>query len=188
MSEVFEGISYRNDLSEALSDALGKAKAKLKANYISWSLDFVRGGSGGFTGASHVLVGIAASVADDAEAKTGAYFEMRDASVSDKVFVLKLTDPYLIAHARRVLDKRELTRVHVIGRIVETPAAYNPGWSFHLDPASIDFFEVAIEVCDATADYIDDHVSKGQGSPLPEGRWCPWSSTLTREVDGRQFL
>jgi hypothetical protein len=186
MAEIFEGVSNNNDISEALSNALANAKAQLGANHISWALDFVRGGSGGFAGADHLQVGIAASVSEGVEA-TDAYFEMRDASVSERAFVLKLTDPDLIAHARRVLDKTELDRVHIHGTIVEKPAIYNPGWSFHLDPASIDFFEVAIEVCDATADYVEDHVAKGQCSPLPDGHWCPWSSMLTKEI-GRQAV
>jgi hypothetical protein len=186
MAKIFEGESYRNDISEALSNALEKAKEQLSANHISWSLDFVRGGSGGFTGADHLQVGIAAS-ATEAETKEDAYFEMRDFSVSEKAFVLKLTDPDLIAHARRVLDGTETDRIHVSGTIVDKPADYNPGWSFHIDPASLDFFEVAIEVCDANADYIEGFVSKGQGSPLPDSHWCPWSSMLTKEIDGRQF-
>jgi hypothetical protein len=44
------------------------------------------------------------------------------------------------------------------------------------------FFEVAIEVCDATMPYVEDHLDEVGGAFLPGGYWCPWTSRLTREV------
>jgi hypothetical protein len=109
-----------------------------------------------------------------------AYFAFRQES--DREFVFELTDTELIAHARRILSGEETSQVHVHGRIVKRPQPYNPSWSYHLDPNSIRFFEVAIEVCDASMDYVEDHLDEACGPFLPGCHWCPWSSRLTREV------
>ncbi|WP_437727156.1 BP74-related protein [Sorangium sp. So ce861] len=99
-----------------------------------------------------------------------------------KEFIFETTDEARIAHARRILSGEEPHEVHVMGRIVKRPAPYNPGWSYHLDPATIAFFSVAIEVCDASATYVEDHLDEACGAFLPGCHWCPWSSKLTREV------
>lgn len=69
-------------------------------------------------------------------------------------------------------------------RVTRSPrwAPYNPRWSFHCDPATVGFFDVAIEVCDATLPYVEDHLDEAGGAFLPGAYWCPWSSKLTREV------
>jgi hypothetical protein len=71
------------------------------------------------------------------------YFTVGE-SGSDARFVIRLDSSEKIAHARAILDGSETLRVHVQGTIVRAPAPYNPTWSFHLDPASIDFFAMAI--------------------------------------------
>ena len=97
-------------------------------------------------------------------------------------FVIELVDRSKIDHARRVLRGEELFRVHVQGTIVKESALYNPDWSYHLEPESIDFFELAIEVCDASIKYVDEHLDEVGGATLPGSHWCPWSSQLVDEV------
>ena len=97
-------------------------------------------------------------------------------------FVFELTDEAKIAHARKVLAGEEQARVHVIGRIIKRKQDYNPKWDFYLDPGTIDFFEVAIEVCDANMSYVQDHLDEACGPFLPGCVWCPWDSRLVREV------
>ena len=110
-----------------------------------------------------------------------AYFEFSDVD-PEKRFVIKLVDPKKIDHARRILKGEEKSRVHISGIIVKEKAQYNSRWSYHLDPNSIDFFEVAVEVCDSSMQYVEDHLSEVGGSFLPENRWCPWSSKVVREL------
>ncbi|PRY00758.1 calmodulin [Allonocardiopsis opalescens] len=97
-------------------------------------------------------------------------------------FVFKLTDDARIAHARRIVSGEETERVHVHGRIIKRQMPYNPRWDFSLDPDTVDFFEVAIEVCDANTQYVNDHLDEAGGAFLPGGHWCPWSSRVIREV------
>lgn len=113
-----------------------------------------------------------------------AYFRFTDTDGEPR-FVIQLFDAAKIAHARRILRGEELSRVHVHGTVVKEPAPYNPGWSFHLDPISIDFFEFAIEVCDASIQYVEEHLDEVGGSTLPGSHWCPWSSRLVDEVEAR---
>jgi hypothetical protein len=97
-------------------------------------------------------------------------------------FVFLTTDPVRIEHARRILSGEETEAVHVSGVIVKSPAPYNSRWRFHLDPETISFFAVAMEVCDATITYVAEHLDEVGGSFLPSSRWCPWTSRLIREV------
>jgi hypothetical protein len=83
-------------------------------------------------------------------------------------FVIELRDPDKIAHARRILSGEERSRIHAQGTVVKASAPYNPGWSFHLNPGSIDFFELAIEVCDASTQYVEDHLDEVGGPPYPD--------------------
>ncbi|MEV4000662.1 calmodulin [Actinomadura sp. NPDC049753] len=102
--------------------------------------------------------------------------------VSREQFVIKLTDPAKIQHARDLLSGDSADRPHVVGRILTRSTPYNPRWSYHLNPDTIDFFDVAIEVCDATMPYVDDHLDEAGGAFLPGLVWCPWSSRLVREL------
>jgi hypothetical protein len=109
-----------------------------------------------------------------------AYFAFKDNT--QKEFIVKLTSDQRIAEARRILSGEEQESVHVMGRIKKQKAPYNPAWDFHIDPDTVTFFTVAIEVCDASIPYVDDHLDEACGAFLPGCFWCPWSSKLTREV------
>ncbi|MEH2433373.1 MAG: hypothetical protein V7K25_03825 [Nostoc sp.] len=41
---------------------------------------------------------------------------------------------------------------------------------------------MAIEVCDATTNYVNDHLDEVGGAFLPGLFWCPWSSQLVKEI------
>lgn len=110
-----------------------------------------------------------------------AYFAFRGYEAQE--FIFELTDDAKIAEARDILSGKETNRVHVMGRLRKQPQPYNPEFSFHLDPPTINFFEVAIEVCDATMRYVEDHLDEACGAFLPGCFWCPWDSRLVREVE-----
>ncbi|NBD07408.1 MULTISPECIES: calmodulin [Corallococcus] len=97
-------------------------------------------------------------------------------------FIIELTDEAKIAHARRILSGEEKNEIHIHGRIIKRTVPYNPKFSFHIDPATINFFQMAIEVCDADMTYVEENLDEAGGAFLPGNHWCPWSSTLTREV------
>lgn len=109
-----------------------------------------------------------------------AYFAFTD--YSGKEFVFLLNNPERIEEARRILSGQETMSTHVMGRIRKTKAPYNPGWDFILDPDTVSFFTVAIEVCDSSIEYLEDNLDEACGAFLPGCFWCPWSSRLTREL------
>ena len=115
---------------------------------------------------------------------SSAYFRFTDTNGQPR-FVMELNDDAKIAHARRILSGEETSRIHVHGRIIKRAAPYNPGWNYHLDPITIDFFDVAIEVCDSSMQYLEDHLDEAGGAFLPGAHWCPWSSRLVDEVTPR---
>jgi hypothetical protein len=110
-----------------------------------------------------------------------AYFEF-DYPPAPETFVFKLTDSAKIQEAKNILSGKQTDKVHVMGKIIKRPAPYNSKWNFHLDPATIQFFEVSIEVCDAGIAYTDDYLDEACGVFLPDCIWCPWGSRLLREV------
>ena len=112
-----------------------------------------------------------------------AWFTFTDAS--EETFVARIDDPDVIAHARELLAGTETADPLIGGIVVTQPAPYNIGWSYHLDPESIFFFEFSIEVGDATMRYIEEHVDEVGGAFLPGSRWTPWTSVLLEELQAR---
>ncbi|KAI7884484.1 uncharacterized protein EV154DRAFT_554901 [Mucor mucedo] len=110
-----------------------------------------------------------------------AYFAFKTHGTTDE-FVFKLTDDKRIKHARDLLSGATDDEPYVMGRIRKQTASYNPKYSFHLDPEAITFFNMAIEVCDATLPYLEEHLDEACGAFLPGCFYCPWTSKLTREV------
>ncbi|WP_225097815.1 calmodulin-binding protein [Streptomyces sp. CoH27] len=130
--------------------------------------------------AAGLLALTAAHAAPAKAADERAYFVVEGAP--KERFTIELTDPAQIQHARELLSGETRDEPHVLGRIVKRPAPYNPPWSYHLNPDTIRFFDVAIEVCDASPQYVEDHLDEAGGAFLPGLVWCPWTSRLVREV------
>lgn len=108
-----------------------------------------------------------------------AWFSFTDAS--NEVFVFRLVDGAAIAHARALLagaadDPR------IAGTVVKSEAGYNVGWSYHLDPSGVFFFEVSTEVGDSTMRYIEERLPQVGGALLPGSLWTGWSSVLVDEL------
>jgi hypothetical protein len=117
-----------------------------------------------------------------------AYFEV-GFPPQDLTFTIMLTDTARIQEARDIVNGVETEKVRVMGTIVKAPAFYNPDWSYHLAPSSIEFFEVAVEICDAHPQYVEEHLEEVCGAFLPNCVWCPCSSVVTGEVHiSRQFF
>jgi tRNA/tmRNA/rRNA uracil-C5-methylase (TrmA/RlmC/RlmD family) len=98
-------------------------------------------------------------------------------------FVFELKDQHKIDKARKIVSGEEQDEVHVHGRIIKRQQPYNLDWSYHLDPSTIDFFQMAIEVCDANMSYVEEHLDEAGGAFLPGAHWCPWDSRVIKEVE-----
>lgn len=109
-----------------------------------------------------------------------AYFQF-DVPPATDTFIFLLTDPGKIDEARRMLSGQSPPR-HVMGEIVKQPAAYNPPWHYHLALDSVQFFDHAVEVCDASIQMVEEHLQEACETFLPDCIWCPWNSRLLQEV------
>ena len=184
-TQNFTGTSKNGDINEAIANAIQKAKVALQTDIIEWTLNTTKGRNGGFLLIDDLEVEIMASapVQKDAFPKnTEAFFICTD--IDGNYLTIKLVEPDKILHARRILRGLEATRTSVQGIIVKEQAPYNTDWSYHVEPKTIDFFEVAMEVCDATIQYVEDNLEDVGGAFLPGNHWCPWTSKLVREVEG----
>jgi hypothetical protein len=121
-------------------------------------------------------------VAETAPSKA-AYFKVEGGPLTTDIFIIELTDPDKIETARTLIKESQSLRLHVGGTIVKERAGYNEPWRFHLDPASIYFFEMAIGTCDATTSYVEAHLDEAGGAFLPDLNWCPWTSKVVEEVE-----
>lgn len=180
----FKGISTSGDFNEALSNAIQDAKEKLHADHIAWEISKISGRSGGFILENILEVTVSVAPPTLAEDQSQAYFQVMDSA--EKIYVIKLVESSKIEHARKTLSGKETKRVHIQGTIVKEPASYNEGWSFHLQPSSIDFFEMAMEVCDSNVELVANDLASVGGAFLPGNHWCPWASRLVREIDFKE--
>jgi len=131
--------------------------------------------------ASLVVAFIVLLAAAAASARREAAYFVFDYPPGPEEFVIKLTDPVRIAKARRIVAGEE-PALHVMGKVVGGRARWNRRWHFRLAPRSIEFFELAVEVCDAGIAYVEEHRRAVGGAFLPGRIWCPWGSRLLREV------
>lgn len=122
------------------------------------------------------------SIATPSTGPTLFGFSQTDPTGAEHTFIFELRDPAKIREARAILANPSTPKRHVQGKVIAQAMPYNPGWTFHLAPNTIAFFEMQIEVCDANVTYVRDHLDEVGGSFLPKSLWCPWTSRLAREI------
>ena len=88
----------------------------------------------------------------------------------EETYKIALATPELVEHARQLLEGEEVAAIPV-GRIVRDDPSVNAPWSWHIDPATLEFAEVTIEVCDGLPSFVED------GS-LTSDTYCPWSAEV----------
>jgi hypothetical protein len=89
--------------------------------------------------------------------------------VAGERFVVRTADKETIRHA----DENRLgrNRRFPIGILMPGDDGFNAPWTWHLDPASVEFVEMAIEVCDGRPSYVETHQAE-----YP--RYCPWGARV----------
>lgn len=98
----------------------------------------------------------------------GVVVTFRVAGVEE--YKIRLTDPADIEIARRLLAGEEAPRIPN-GRVVRADPDVNVGYTWHIDPESVEFSDVAMEVCDG----LPSDVEKGM---ITSDRYCPWSAEV----------
>jgi hypothetical protein len=122
-----------------------------------------------------VLLAGATACSDDgpgsADEMPVATFEV----AGQETYKIALATPALIEHARQLMEGSEEGRIPV-GRIARDDPSVNAPWSWHIDPATLEFADVTTEVCDGLPSYVED-------GTLTSDTYCPWSADVIA-IDG----
>ncbi|MFS0894515.1 hypothetical protein [Microbacterium sp. 179-I 3D3 NHS] len=90
--------------------------------------------------------------------------------IEGKRFRIELITPELVEHAEDLLAGEEVPAIPV-GRIVRDDPSVNAPWSWHIDPATLEFADFTTEVCDGLPEYVED-------GTLTSDTYCPWLATV----------
>ena len=85
-------------------------------------------------------------------------------------YKIRLTDPTDIEVARKLLDGKEGPRIPN-GAVIRGSADVNIGYSWHIDPDTVEFADVTTEICDG----LPSDVEKGL---ITSDHYCPWSAKV----------
>jgi hypothetical protein len=83
---------------------------------------------------------------------------------------LRLTDPQDIGIAQKLLAGEAAPGIPN-GRVVRGEPDVNVGYSWHIDPDSLEFADTTIEVCDGRPSDVEQGV-------ITSDRYCPWSAKI----------
>lgn len=90
--------------------------------------------------------------------------------VVDQEFKVELVTPELVANAEALLRGEDVPAIPV-GIVVRDDPSVNAPWSWHLDPATIEFADATTEVCDGLPEYVEEGI-------VTSDYYCPWSAQI----------
>jgi hypothetical protein len=93
-------------------------------------------------------------------------------AVGADTFVVRSTHAETILRLREALAGRRAG--FPSGPLRRGDGGFNAPWSWHLDPAETRLVEVAIELCDGTPSYVEQHQDD-----FPH--YCPWGARVVSE-------
>jgi len=100
--------------------------------------------------------------------KEGVIVTFRVADVEE--YNIRLKDPADIEIARKLLAAEEAPNI-ANGIVVRGEPDVNVGYTWHIDPESVEFADITTEVCDR----LPSDVEKGI---ITSDRYCPWSAKV----------
>jgi hypothetical protein len=108
---------------------------------------------------------------DTGPGPTVAVIRVGDRQGPMETYRIQLATPELVDHARQLLEGEDLPAIP-IGKIVRGSPSVNEPWSWHIDPATIEFVDLTMAGCDGLPSSVED------GS-LTSEFYCPWSAKVT---------
>lgn len=87
-----------------------------------------------------------------------------------ETYRVQLATPELVEHARALLEGEQVASIPV-GEVVRDEPGVNEPWSWHIDPATLEFADVTIEVCDGLPSHVED-------GTITSEQYCPWSAEI----------
>src|SRR5438067_4193096 len=112
----------------------------------------------------------------DAPSRAEAIFQVRACRGSRRapdgeVFRILLRDSDAIAQARALVGAGN--RRIVAGTLASGNGGFNAPWTWHLDPDTVRFPQVAVEICDGCPADVE-----ANGGNWGAGTFCPWTSEI----------
>jgi hypothetical protein len=90
--------------------------------------------------------------------------------VVDEQYKIELATPELVEHAQALLAGESVASIPN-GIVVRDDPGPNAPWSWHIDPATLEFADMTIEVCDGLPSYVED-------GTVTSDQFCPWSAQI----------
>ena len=90
----------------------------------------------------------------------------------DETYKIELITPALVKHAEELLKGEKVAAIP-LGRVVRDSPGVNEPWSWHIDPKTLEFAEITIEVCDGLPSYVEDRT-------VTSPDYCPWSAKVIK--------
>ena len=119
---------------------------------------------------------LAAVVACDSDSNS-------DAPIDGAVFVVEVESGeqfrILLRNEAQIAEAEALigasTQKIVNGQLLPGDGGFNDPWSWHMDPESVSFADVTIELCDGRPSMVEADLDMWLNTV---GRFCPWSSRI----------
>jgi len=94
-------------------------------------------------------------------------------AVGSRTFHASITHPDGMAQARAVWDGTSNANIPA-GRLDCSAVSWNEPWHWHLEPETVRFAEVTMELCDGDPSYVEANCATFGG-----GSYCPWAAEMT---------
>ncbi len=94
-----------------------------------------------------------------------------------ETFKIKINDPVVAAKADSLLNAGVKNIVH--GYLDAGDGGFNAPYSWHMDPDSVSFPDLAIELCDGRPSFVEEDLDYWLNTV---GIFCPWGA----EIVGRE--
>jgi len=101
--------------------------------------------------------------------RTGVVVTFR---VVGQEYRIELTDPVDIEIARKLL-RGEVAPTIPNGIVVRGDPGVNTGYTWHIDPASVEFADVTTEACDGLPSDVEANL-------MTSDRYCPWQAKVVK--------
>ncbi|CAN5296658.1 hypothetical protein BH11ACT3_BH11ACT3_13590 [soil metagenome] len=90
--------------------------------------------------------------------------------VVGETYKIELTTPENLQIARDLLAGKKAPSIPN-GKVVRDEPGVNAPWSWHIDPATLEWADQTIEVCDGLPSYVEDLT-------VTSDYYCPWSAKV----------
>lgn len=123
--------------------------------------------------ATLALAGCSSPAAPDHDPDRGVF----EVEVSGETFVVEVVGEDRVSQLVGRLNSG--ARGVINGRLIAGDAGLNTGWSWHMDPQTVEAPDLSIEVCDGRPSMVEADLDYWLGTV---GQFCPWGAKVVRRI------